>query len=246
MDQFGVQKASLKAIARTALLPDPSKASVKLGSKRDGTIQTWLGAKVRNIVGKGEMSAYGTPGETGVLILDIPASTELAIAGVQKDDVVLACDGKKSRCHAPSACTGKGFAKWPPSPTHPSPEPERDDRFRFRNVISAAILVWSVFWRPAIRHHQPAIGEDLRLVFPELTGLLHHGTRDAFRYVCLHRRRSAPRNAGNTRLLPSCPSSSPCLRRYASTCGWPTYMRHHTTLICGFDVQELARVRRVS
>ena len=91
MDQFGVRKPELKAIART-----PSFATGREAApKRNGSVQDWLGMKVRNIVGQGEMSAYGLPGEVGVLIVEIPADHVLAKAGVQKNDVIRKVDGKK-------------------------------------------------------------------------------------------------------------------------------------------------------
>jgi hypothetical protein len=94
MDQFGVQKLELKAIART-----PSFA-IGRGTNtnkrhRVATVYTWLGAKVRNIVGMGEMSAHGLPGETGVLVLEMPANGALSKAGLQKDDVILGLNGDK-------------------------------------------------------------------------------------------------------------------------------------------------------
>lgn len=90
MDQFGVQKPALRALARI-----PSfEITKKKETHRDAKVQDWLGAKVRNIVGEGEMSAYGTPGETGVLVLEVPAGGALAAAGLQKDDVILKVDGK--------------------------------------------------------------------------------------------------------------------------------------------------------
>ncbi len=91
MDKFGVQKPSLKALARTPSLGEGSK---KKGSQRDGKEQDWLGAKVRNIVGQGEMSAYGTPGETGVLVVAVPVGGALDMAGLKKDDVILKFAGK--------------------------------------------------------------------------------------------------------------------------------------------------------
>jgi len=90
LDNFGVQKAALKAIARTPHIGE-AKAS---GPQRDARIETWLDAKVRNLVGQSEMSAYGTPGETGVLVLDAPAHTTLARSGLKTDDVILTLNGK--------------------------------------------------------------------------------------------------------------------------------------------------------
>lgn len=91
MDQFGVQKPSLTAIARTPSFSEGVNQEVK----RDGREQIWMGAKVRNIVGQGEMSAYGTPGETGVLVLDVPPGSALDVAGLKKDDVILSLNGIK-------------------------------------------------------------------------------------------------------------------------------------------------------
>jgi hypothetical protein len=95
MNQFGVQKPELKAIARTPLLPVPwVPASVPVA--RGATPATWLGASVRNIRDEGEMSAFGLPGVTGVLVLDVPAESALAKAGLRKNDVVLSVNGEKT------------------------------------------------------------------------------------------------------------------------------------------------------
>ena len=40
------------------------------------------------------MSAYGTPGETGVLVVAVPVGGSLDLAGLKKDDVILKFDGK--------------------------------------------------------------------------------------------------------------------------------------------------------
>jgi hypothetical protein len=93
MNQFGVLKPQLRAIARTPDLTGPGEANAK--STRDPAPHPWIGLKVRNIVGMGEMSAYGLPGETGVLILDVPASTPFARAGLKNDDVILSLNGSK-------------------------------------------------------------------------------------------------------------------------------------------------------
>jgi S1-C subfamily serine protease len=93
MDQFGVQKPELKAIARVPQLPQP-KMPVAVSAARDTTPVTWLGARVRNIADEGEMSAFGLPGVTGVLILDVAAESPLAKAGLRKNDVVLFINGE--------------------------------------------------------------------------------------------------------------------------------------------------------
>lgn len=90
MDQFGVRKPSLRKLARTPSFGDPQNK----GPQRPAPDTMWLGAKVRNITGEGEMSAYGTAGENGVLVLEVPAGTSLAAAGLKKDDVICQLDGK--------------------------------------------------------------------------------------------------------------------------------------------------------
>jgi len=95
MDQFGVRTPELKAIARTPVLPK-LKPSAAPPTDRDTKPHVWLGSSVRNIAGEGEMSAFGLPGVTGVLVLEIPAGTALEKAGLQKNDVILTIDGIKT------------------------------------------------------------------------------------------------------------------------------------------------------
>ena len=95
MDQFGVQKPELKAIARTPVLPGQRPAAAAPVA-RDTTPRAWLGASVRNIADEGEMSAFGLPGVTGVLVLEVPAGSALAKAGLQKNDVILSVNGTRT------------------------------------------------------------------------------------------------------------------------------------------------------
>jgi hypothetical protein len=95
MDQFGVQKPELKSIARTPELP-LSKVLAAMPVARDTTPRAWLGTSVRNITDEGEMSAFGLPGVTGVLVLEIPDDSPLAKAGLQKNDVILSVNGDKT------------------------------------------------------------------------------------------------------------------------------------------------------
>ena len=98
MDQFGVQKPELKAIARTPQMPDlvvpTGKASDKPMLSRPH--YAWQ-AQVRNISGLGDRSAYGLPGQYGVLLEKVFAGGPAAKAGLQEDDVILACNGKPVR-----------------------------------------------------------------------------------------------------------------------------------------------------
>jgi hypothetical protein len=95
MNQFGVQKSEFKAIARTPQLPQPKLPAGTIAA-RDTTPATWLGASVRNIADKGEMSAFGLPGVTGVLVLEVPADSALAKAGLRKNDVILSVNDEKT------------------------------------------------------------------------------------------------------------------------------------------------------
>jgi membrane-associated protease RseP (regulator of RpoE activity) len=98
MDQFGVQKPELKAIARTPEIPKSANSGAS--AKKQPTINrhsyAWQ-ARIRNISGLGDRSAYGLPDESGVLILNVPATSPIAKAGLQKDDVIVACNGKPVR-----------------------------------------------------------------------------------------------------------------------------------------------------
>ncbi|HMP84570.1 MAG TPA: PDZ domain-containing protein, partial [Verrucomicrobiota bacterium] len=95
MDQFGVRKPELKAVARIPQLPQ-AKTSAPVAATRAADPVTLLGASVRNITGEGEMSAFGLPGVTGVLVLDVPAESALAKAGLRKNDVILSVNGAKT------------------------------------------------------------------------------------------------------------------------------------------------------
>ena len=95
MNQFGVQKPELKAMARVPLLPG-SNIAESVGITRAADPVIWLGAHMRNIRSEGEMSAFGLRGVTGVLVLEIPPDSALAGAGLRRNDVVLSVNGKKT------------------------------------------------------------------------------------------------------------------------------------------------------
>lgn len=90
IDQFGVRNPRLKAIARTPALPGASpRGAATITSQRHSQPRTWLGATVRNVVGLGEVSAAGLPGETGVIVLDVPPGSVAERIGLRQNDVVL-------------------------------------------------------------------------------------------------------------------------------------------------------------
>jgi hypothetical protein len=92
MDAFGVTDPALRAMARTPVLPDAG--GTKGEATRDATPRTWLGVEVRNVASEAEMSAYGTAGVSGVLVLRPPTAGPLARAGLAANDVIRAVDGK--------------------------------------------------------------------------------------------------------------------------------------------------------
>ena len=114
MDEFGVQKPDLKAIARTPQLPAAVDDSA-VPAARDPSPRAWLGAIIRNIANEGEMSAFGLPGVPGVLVLEVSATSALANAGLQKNDVILSVGEDKTEDvttllrQVPVAADGRAF-----------------------------------------------------------------------------------------------------------------------------------------
>ncbi len=97
MDQFGVLSPRLKAKAHKPALPGTTTLPPSnVTSNRDARTASWLGAVVRNVVGMGEVSAGGLPGETGVLVLEVPTGSRAGAAGLQKGDVMLQLNGENT------------------------------------------------------------------------------------------------------------------------------------------------------
>ena len=94
MDQFGVKAPRLRALARTPVLPI-LKATKEYDSGRNRRVVEWFGAKIKNIVGLGEVSAAGLPGEIGVSLIEVPVKSGAANAGLKVGDVILSCAGRK-------------------------------------------------------------------------------------------------------------------------------------------------------
>ncbi|MEO6285241.1 MAG: PDZ domain-containing protein [Dyadobacter sp.] len=92
MDQFGVRIEKLKVMAAKVAFP------VLLNAELEKNMQemTWLGAKIRNVQGLGDRSAFGLPDEKGIVIVDIPESSILAKSGLQNNDVIVQANKEKA------------------------------------------------------------------------------------------------------------------------------------------------------
>ena len=111
MDRFGVQKSTLKAIARTPKLPqyryDPGKPSDGQQAKRR-PMSNWLGAMMVSLQGE-EFSAFGVNKEDGgLLIKRIEKSSPLGSAKLQVEDVIQTINGTsvKDRTSLKQAISG--------------------------------------------------------------------------------------------------------------------------------------------
>jgi len=84
MNDFGVTKASFRKLAHKVELP------VLLNATLEKELQetVWLGAKIRNVNGLGDRSAFGLPDEKGVIFVEIPASSILSKSKLQAGDVI--------------------------------------------------------------------------------------------------------------------------------------------------------------
>ena len=92
MDQFGVQKPSLKQIAKTPEIPT---LVFPAGSNQAIKTTEWLGAKLKNIETMGERSAAGLNETRGVLITSIEQNSLASRGGLQEGDVIINCEENK-------------------------------------------------------------------------------------------------------------------------------------------------------
>jgi membrane-associated protease RseP (regulator of RpoE activity) len=92
MDQFGVRKPALKAIARTPSFAPPGTAEVTW----EATIATaWLGAQVRTLATIEEASAVGVIlAAGGILVVELPANSAAARAGLRQGDLIIGAAGQ--------------------------------------------------------------------------------------------------------------------------------------------------------
>ncbi|MBU2877941.1 PDZ domain-containing protein [Aliiglaciecola lipolytica] len=91
MDQFGVKKASLRAIARTPNLSAPVKTKRKAQPSFTGK---WMGASLVNLSGN-DFSAFGVSKQAGgVVIKTVPKDSKASKAGLIAGDVIQNVNGQ--------------------------------------------------------------------------------------------------------------------------------------------------------
>jgi hypothetical protein len=91
MDEFGVQKPSLKRIAQKA--PIPKLMTNDLSADKTKTV-AFLGGTIKSVDGLGERSVYGLPDETGVIVIVTGNNSLLQKSGLKEKDVIRTADGK--------------------------------------------------------------------------------------------------------------------------------------------------------
>jgi hypothetical protein len=98
MDRFGVQKPSLRSVARTPEFPVPQVGGASPAAPpptpKARAARYWQGSEVRELKGE-EFSAFGVgKDEGGVHVASVPAVSAAADAGLRAGDLVQAIDGK--------------------------------------------------------------------------------------------------------------------------------------------------------
>jgi hypothetical protein len=95
MDRFGVKKASLKVLARTPRIPDLEMPAGEGAAAEPVARMFWLGAPLHGLTG-GEFSAFGVSREDmGVQLVEVPAGSAAAAAGLQANDLIQGINGTK-------------------------------------------------------------------------------------------------------------------------------------------------------
>ncbi len=98
MDQFGVKKPELKAIAETPEIPAlgvSEKLKKSDRTKKNPKATSWMGATISGLSGM-EFSAYGVSKEDGgIAFIKVPQNSQAAMAGLLEGDLILSVNGKK-------------------------------------------------------------------------------------------------------------------------------------------------------
>ncbi len=96
MDDFGVLKPEFRAEAEEGHRQfDRARTDVETATRRSPELRDWLGAKIKNLLGPGELSAAALAEESGVLMVEVADGSEAAETGFQRGDVILQLDGQK-------------------------------------------------------------------------------------------------------------------------------------------------------
>ena len=101
MDQFGVKKPALKAIAKTPDIPQvkagPAQQAAPVAeAKTPAAPPCWLGATLHGLEGE-EFSAFGvSKDDGGVQLVEVPAGSAAAKAGFQTNDLIQSVNGRKA------------------------------------------------------------------------------------------------------------------------------------------------------
>ena len=92
MDQFGVRKPALKAMARTPSFAPPAPLAASAPAP---VVTTWLGAQVKTLATLEEASAVGVAlADGGILVLDVPPGSVAAGGGLLKGDLITRVSGQ--------------------------------------------------------------------------------------------------------------------------------------------------------
>ncbi|MFT5887013.1 MAG: hypothetical protein ACI9IP_003486 [Arcticibacterium sp.] len=91
MDNFGVQKPALKAIAKQPDIPELNIVSFQKVKK---ATKEWLGGTLKNIETPEEQSAWGLLSMDGVILSKIKDSSKLATSGMLEGDVIIGVEGE--------------------------------------------------------------------------------------------------------------------------------------------------------
>lgn len=91
MNEFGVQKASLKQIA---LHPSIPSLLWHLEAGKASEAADFKGSLLKKVEGLGERSAYGLPDEQGLIVISVGQGTVLEKSGLKDKDVIRSIDGK--------------------------------------------------------------------------------------------------------------------------------------------------------
>lgn len=90
MDRIGVTKEEFQQkLARIPRQWIPQRESEGGTSSRNPNPVTWMGARLKNLIGEAEKSAAGMGEETGVLCVDVPAESAAYGAGLRNGDIVI-------------------------------------------------------------------------------------------------------------------------------------------------------------